>query len=357
MHVYVMFSKEEITFGDFFAGIGGFRIGLESLGWKCKYSCEIDEPCVTTYNKNFDENISPADIQCLNPEELPDFNVFCGGFPCQPFSIAGKREGLEDERGKLINSILRICGAKKPEVIFLENVANLKRLNSGDTLKWIIKEINNLGYQVFNKVLNSKEFSVPQSRPRLFIIAFRNDLGIYDFEFPHGTSTEVPVKSVFAKGDYSIPISERWDQYIDYYSGKIRAEDLNFKLPKTRVKIERSDPDVNLDDCIYQMRSSGIRALSINRPFPTFAVSVSGGGAMIPVCSKERRHLSVLEIKRLMGFPDAFEFPVARTYAIKQLANSVCPPVISEVGRSIETHLLGESQCLFNRSEIFSSVG
>jgi DNA (cytosine-5)-methyltransferase 1 len=180
---------------------------------------------------------------------------------------------------------------------------------------------------------------------------------IYNFEFPHGTSTEVPVKTVLSKGDNSIPISDRWEQYIDYYSGKIGAENLTFKLPKTRVKIERSDPDVNLDDCIYQMRSSGIRALSVNRPFPTFAVSVSGGGAMIPVCSKERRHLSVPEIKRIMGYPDFFEFPVSRTHAIKQLANSVCPPVISAVGQSIETHLLGESQCLFNRSEMFSPVG
>ena len=357
MHFGIMFSEDKITFGDFFAGIGGFRIGLEAIGWKCNFTCEIDDPCVSTYNKNFDENIRPVDIQCLDPEKLPNFNVFCGGFPCQPFSIAGKREGLEDERGKLINSILKICKAKKPEVIFLENVANLKRLNSGNTLKWIIKEIGNLGYQVFYKILNSKEFSVPQSRPRLFITAFRNDLEIYDFEFPHGNSSEVPVKSVFSKGDNSIPISDRWDQYIDYYSGKIGAEDLTFKLPKTRVKIERSDPDVNLDDCIYQMRSSGIRALSVNRPFPTFAVSVSGGGAMIPVCSKERRHLSVLEIKRIMGYPDLFDFPVSRTHAIKQLANSVCPPVISAVGQSIQSHLSGESQCLFNRSEMFSSVG
>lgn len=352
-----MFTGKNITFADFFAGIGGFRIGLESLGWKCSYTCEIDKHCVETYNKNFRESISPSDILDINPQDIPDFNVFCGGFPCQPFSIAGKRQGLDDERGKVIKSILNVCSVKKPEVIFLENVANLKRLKSGEVLNWIVKELQGLGYQVFSEVLNSKDFSVPQSRPRLFIVAFRNDLGICDFEFPSGKSPEIAVKTVFEAGDYSIPISDRWDQYIDYYSGAIIAESLNFKLPKTRVKIERSDPDVDLDDCIYQMRSSGIRALSIHRPFPTFAVSISGGGAMIPVCSKERRHLSVLEIKRIMGFPDAFEFPVARTFAIKQLANSVCPPVVESIARSISSHLSGESQCLFRRSEMFSPVG
>lgn len=92
---------------------------------------------------------------------------------------------------------------------------------------------------------------------------------------------------------------------------------------------------MDLDNCIYQMRSSGIRAISIKRPFPTFAVSISGGGAMIPVYSKERRHLSLLEIKRLMGFPDNFHFPVSRTSAIKQLANAVCPPVIQSIGETI----------------------
>lgn len=352
-----MLDGQKIKFADFFAGIGGFRLGLEKLGWECSYTCEINEGCVQTYNDNFNTLIRPIDIEKVDPYSIPNFNVFCGGFPCQPFSIAGKREGLSDARGEVVKSIVKICAVKKPEVVFLENVSNLKTLNKGKVLSWISCQIENLGYSVFYKVLNSKGFSVPQSRARLFIIAFREDVGIFDFAFPQGNSVEVPVKFAFEKGDYSIPLTERWQQYIDYYSGRIEAKDLQFKLPKTRVRIERFDPGVDLDDCIFQMRSSGIRALSVERPLPTFAVSVSGGGAMIPVCSKERRHLSVLEIKRIMGFPDSFRFPVSRTSSIKQLANAVCPPVVEAIGTNIVSHLDGESDCLLNRSEISSLVG
>lgn len=350
-----VFSKYK--YADFFAGIGGFRQSLDKLGLECNFTCELDEQAVKTYNENYGTSVIANDIQKLNLDEIPDFNVFCGGFPCQPFSIAGKMEGLEDERGKLVESIFSICKAKQPEVIFLENVSNLAKLKGGSVLNWISERLEDIGYSVFHSVLNSKHFGVPQSRPRLYIVAFRKDLEINSFQFPLGDLNEVPVSKIIEKGDNSIPVSDKWEQYIDYYSGKLSEENLTFNLPKTRKKLERQDKEIDIDNCIYQMRSSGIRALSLDKPLPTLAVSISGGGAMIPVYSSERRHLSVLELKRVMGFPDQFKFPVSRTNAIKQLANAVCPAVISAIACSIQDHIEGNSQCRFNRSEIFSLVG
>lgn len=329
-----------ITFSDFYAGVGGFRLGLEQLGWKCVFTNEVDSDCVKTYNANFRENIKPRPIEGLKLSQIPDFDVFCGGFPCQPFSIAGKRKGFDDERGLAVREITRICKRKKPKIILLENVKNILLLDKGQILKNIIREFEDIGYICTYTILDSKNFRVPQSRPRFFLVGVRKDISSICFNLNFTRQKEVPVKKIIETGDNSIPISDKWRQYIDYYAGRITARDLSFKLPKTRTFVERADNDVDYDDCIYQMRSSGIRAISVNRPFPTFAVSVSGGGAMIPVYSKERRHLSVLEIKRLMGFPDSYYFPVSRTSAIKQLSNAVCPQVIEKIGKKIANELL-----------------
>jgi DNA (cytosine-5)-methyltransferase 1 len=330
-----MLTNKSLTFADFYAGIGGFRLGLEKIGWKCVFTNEIDEYSVKTYNLNFGERLTPLPIEDLKLSNIPDFDVFCGGFPCQPFSIAGKQKGFSDHRGMAIREITRICKQKKPKVILLENVKNIIRLEKGEVLKQIISEFEKIGYDCNHTVLDSKHFGIPQSRPRFVFVATRKDLGVPNFNFSFSHQKEVSVESIIERGDNSIPVSDRWNQYIDYYSGRIAAPDLNFTLPKTRVKIERADANIDLDNCIYQIRSSGIRAISVKRPFPTFAVSVSGGGAMIPVYSKERRHLSVLEIKRLMGFPDNYSFPVSRTHSIKQLSNAVCPPVIENIGNKI----------------------
>ncbi len=333
-------KKSEIKFGDFYAGIGGFRLGLEKVGWTCVTMNEIDPECIKTYNEAFGEQNKPIPIEDLEATHLPDFDVFCAGFPCQPFSIAGKRNGLEDSRGKGIKEIVRICSAKNPKIILLENVKNIIRMDKGKILYQMIKMFSELGYNCSYGILDSKDFGIPQSRPRLFFVGVRQDLevSIFDFNFPK--KAEIPVKTVIEPGDFSIPISNRWEQYIDYYAGRISEKELTFDLPKTRKTIERADPNVDHDNCIYQMRSSGIRAISINRPFPTFAVSVSGGGAMIPVYSKERRHLSVLEIKRLMGFSHDFSFPVSRTNAIKQLSNAVCPSVVESLGEKLNNIII-----------------
>lgn len=331
------------TFGDFCSGIGGFRIALEKIGATCIYSCEIDRECVATYNTNFNDDIEPNDLLKIDSRDLPDFDILCAGFPCQPFSIAGKRKGGNDERAAILPKILEITDNKRPKVVFLENVPHFLRLNHGAEFKKAQIELERQGYIVFHQILDSAYFNVPQSRPRLFIVAFQKQLGVFDFSFPKGTKHSTPFRSFIHKGDFSIPITKKWGEYIDFYSGKKMVDELSFIPPKTRTRLERTDKEIDLHDCIYQIRSSGIRAISLDRPFPTLAVSISGGGAMIPVYSGERRHLNLVEMRRLMGFPDNFKFPVSRTASIKQLANSVCPPVIEAIAKGIIESIEGVS--------------
>lgn len=324
-----------IKYAEFCAGIGGFRLGISSSPFssQCIYKNEIDSHCEQTYLANFGEKFDSSNIFEIDAKKLPDFDMICSGFPCQPFSIAGKQKGFNDDRGTIIIKLLDIIKCKKPNVVFLENVANLEKHNSGRTLKTIISSLEDLGYNVHKKILDSSNFGVPQKRPRLYIVAFKiSSIGMIDFKFPNGNGKTKIIREILVKGDYSIPISDKWQEYIDLYTGKKSESEMSFSLPKTRKGLERVvPPDCDLNDCIFQIRSSGIRAYSLDGCYPTFAVSNSGGGAMIPVLTKERRHLSVIEIKGIMGFEKNYKFPVSRTDSIKQLANAVCPPVIESI--------------------------
>lgn len=329
----------EFTFADLCAGIGGFRLGLEAIGGKCIYSSDINIESEKTYKANHGEGFDFHDLLDIEEESLPYVDVLCAGFPCQPFSIAGKNLGFEDERGSVIFKIASIAKEKQPKILFLENVANLLRQNKGQTFKEIYSLLESVGYAVHYDTLNSADFGVPQTRPRIYLVCIRKDIESFGFQFTRKRTKKYPLRDFIEQGDNSIPISKKWQTYIDLYTGKISANDIDFELPKTRKKLERADKGVDLENCIFQIRSSGIRAISIDKPFPTLAVSISGGGAMIPVYSGERRHLSILEMKRIMGFPDDFEFPVSRTNAIKQLANAVCPPVINSIGKDFVGYL------------------
>lgn len=340
--------EPKFSYSDLCAGIGGFRIALDSFGGKCLYSCDINPDNEKTYSANYLDRYDAYDIYDIDSRTFPYVDVICAGFPCQPFSIAGKRKGFTDSRGLIYFKIAEIIKHSQPKIVFLENVPNLLRIEKGRTFKTILNNLNELGYDSYYEVLDSSNFGVPQSRNRVYIVAFRKDLNIFGFNFTKKRTKKRSFRSIIQAGDYSIPISKKWRTYIDLYTGKISLEDIAFDVPKTRQKLERVDKNVNLNDCVFQIRSSGIRALSVDKPLPTFAVSVSGGGAMIPVYSKERRHISLIEIIRLMGFPDNFDFPVSRTNAIKQLANAVCPPVIKSIFQDIlfstENSIISESR-------------
>lgn len=326
-----------LTFADFCAGIGGFRLSLDRLGWECVYSCEIDRKCEDTYSRNFGGRFDAKDIYAIDRNKLPYFDVLCAGFPCQPFSIAGKQLGFKDARGTVLIEILSIVEANRPPIVLLENVPNFVSHHERSSFIFLCRELSSRGYDVHYQILDSANFGVPQHRRRVYIVAFLQGFDSVFFSLTNMRSEVLPFRNFIVPGDNSIPISNRWQQYIDLYSGRKSLAQLDFEVPKTRQVLERANGGVNLDDCVLQIRSSGIRACSIDAPLPTLAVSHSGGGAMIPVYTGERRHLSITELKRLMGFPDSFEFPVSRTDAIKQLANAVCPPVVYSIGADIET--------------------
>ena len=329
-----------MRYAEFCAGVGGFRLGIEASGlnWQLVYSNEANDSCEKTYEKNFNQLFDSKDIFAIEPNELPDFDLLCAGFPCQPFSLAGKELGFNDSRGTVFFKLHEIISIKRPQVIFLENVTNLIHHDSGRTYGTILQSLDEAGYTLSPVVLDSAYFGIPQSRLRVYIIGYLREIfGEWRIQFTTQKTSRTPLRPFLISGDYSIPISDRWRGYIDIYTGKKQASELPFAVPRTRETLERIASGCDINDCVLQVRSSGVRAHSLDEPLPTLTVLNSGGGAHIPMLSKERRHLSIAEMKRIMGFPDWYDFnAVSRTDAAKQLANAVCPPVIASLCEDIE---------------------
>ena len=330
---------EPIRYAEFCTGVGGFRLGIESSGLRAEpvYANEIDDNCEKTYKKNFGIGFDSKDIFEIDPSALPEFDMLCAGFPCQPFSSAGKELGFRDARGTVFFRLLSILEVKKPQIVFLENVPNLVRHDKGRTFRIVTRKLVDAAYSVSFAILDSAYFGIPQSRSRIYIVGLRKDIfGERSVFFTEKRTEKTPFRPFIIHGDYSIPVTKRWDEYIDYYLGIKTIDEMSFEVPRSRKTLERVAANCTLDDCVFQVRSSGVRALSIDSPLPTLTVLNSGGGAHIPILSKERRHLSINEMKRVMGFPDTYDFSaVSRTDAAKQLANAVCPPVIESVFRDI----------------------
>lgn len=279
----------KFKFVDLFAGIGGFHIAFDNLGGECVFASEWDENCRKTYTANF-KNINPnlfenenfvGDITKINPLAIPDHDILCAGFPCQPFSQAGQKKGFEDTRGTLFFNVANIAKTKKPKVIFLENVRGLFTHDNGKTFDVIKNTILGLGYSFYFQILKASDFNCPQNRPRLYMVCFRNDIDSVDFKFPSpvpleknmswvfdGASVNKEIGFTLRVGGKSSPINDRrnWDGYI-----------------------------------------------------------VNG----------EERRITPREGKRMQGFPEEFVFPVSNSAAMKQLGNSVAIPVIQAIGENI----------------------
>ena len=168
---------ENYTFIDLFAGLGGFRIALESLGAKCVYSNEWDEHVKKVYTENFGD-IPEGDITKVDERTIPNHDILCAGFPCQAFSISGKQKGFEDSRGTLFFDVARIVKEKKPKVVFMENVKNFATHDNGNTMDVVKKTMENLGYTFNQKILNAVDYGIPQKRERVYMVCFRNDLNL-----------------------------------------------------------------------------------------------------------------------------------------------------------------------------------
>ena len=296
--------KNQFTFIDLFAGIGGTRLGLERAGGKCVFSSEWDVNCQKTYLANFGETPN-GDITKILPGEIPNFDVLVGGFPCQPFSSIGKRQGfLHATQGTLFYDVARIIDSKKPKAFLLENVPGLLTHDKGKTFETVMSTLRGLGYIVSERVLNSVDFGVPQIRKRIYIVGFRSDLvqGNFQFDFPEGNGKIVHVNSILEKDALGYSISKRLQ---DGYLTK-----LNDGRP---MKVDQ--------DSAHPVKTLVSSYHKIQRLTGTFVKDGETG----------LRLFSENECKALMGFPKSFKVPVSRTQMYRQFGNSVVVPVVEAI--------------------------
>lgn len=319
------------TFIDLFAGIGGFRLGMEENNFKCVFSCEIDEFARQTYEANFGDTPF-SDIRLLDNQnllEMPNFDVLTAGFPCQPFSISGKQEGFEDlTRGTLFFEITRIIQIKKPKAVFLENVAHLVNHDGGRTFKVILRSLEELGYHVFHKVLDSSNFSLPQHRKRIYIVAFREKV---DFQFPTIHKGFVPLREVLEKNKEYDYLSE--EDYSLIENPKVSPNNMCFVgyLNKNGRKKGVREGSFHLSRSHKQIN----RIYSHDFIHPTLTSSEKSGRYYI-LDENGVRKLSLLEAFRLQGYPDSFIKPVSPSQQYQQIGNSVPVNVIKEISKQIE---------------------
>jgi DNA (cytosine-5)-methyltransferase 1 len=303
---------------DFFAGIGGIRIGLEDAGFETVFSNDFDPFCKITYDLNFKEaHLTIEDIFRVDENKLPRFDIFAGGFPCQPFSIAGHRKGFKDKgRGDIFFEITRILERIKPQVVFLENVKNLRSHDDGRTYKIIEKTLQKLGYHIKSEVLNTKDYGgIPQNRERIYIVGFRNKKYAERFRFPKPISLKVKVSDLL-----ETEVSEK------YY----------YRLQSALYK-ELKDVVVS-NGVVYQWRRRYVRE-NKSGVCPTLTANMGMGGHNVPIVKDERgiRKLTPLECLRLQGYPKSYRLPdgIADSRLYKQVGNSVSVPVIRRIAKEI----------------------
>jgi DNA (cytosine-5)-methyltransferase 1 len=326
----------QFKFIDLFAGIGGFRIAMQSIGGKCVFTSEWDKEAQKTYRANFGE-VPFGDITKKQTKKfIPDgFDVLCAGFPCQAFSIAGKRGGFEDTRGTLFFDVAEIIKRKQPKAFFLENVKGLRNHDKGKTLGTILNVLrNDLGYYVPEpQIMNAKDFGVPQNRERIFIVGFRADLGIGDFKYPKPTNQNATFEDVKEKR----PVSVKYylsDTYLNtLINHKKRHES---KGNGFGYEIIPDDGTANAVVCGGMGRE---RNLVYDDRIEDFTPVTKIKGE---VNRQGIRKMTPREWARLQGFPDNYIIPVADASAYKQFGNSVAVPAIKATAKQIIKKLLNK---------------
>ena len=310
-------------FIDLFAGIGGIRLGFESVGGHCVFSSEFDKDACKTYEANFHEH--PAgDITKIDAKDIPDFDILLGGFPCQAFSIIGKKEGFANETcGTLFFEIERILKEKRPQAFLLENVKNLKSHDNGNTYKVIKSHLLNLGYNVYESVLNSLDYGVPQKRERIFIVGFLNNVR---FSFPQ----PIPINQRKKLSDI---LEENVDKKY-YVNPRIRESRLS------RIK-DKNYPKPYIS---HENMAGSVT------PHPYSSCLRAGASANYILINDERRPTE-REMLRIQGFPDSYKIVLPYGKVKKQCGNSVSVPVIAAIAREMIKSLkrfgeLGEEEAL-----------
>ena len=301
--------SRQLKFIDLFAGIGGFHLALKSIGMKCVFTSEIDKYARQTYAANFkdkylkDPNLFTGDIWKVDYKNIPNFDILCGGFPCQPFSQAGYKRGFKDNKdGNLFFAILEILKKKKPTVFFLENVRHLKNHDSGKTFKIIYKSLQNLNYSFDYKIIKASDFELPQHRPRVYMVGFYKPR----------------LKNMF--------------------------KELSFTFPK-EIPLKKTMSDIFGKFVTKELNSNDERKVG-------FTLRVGGGKSPIQdrrnwdgyIVNNKIVRLKPKQCLQMMGFPKFFKLPVSDNQAMKQLGNSVAVNVVKEIGKEIKYHLKNYSK-------------
>ena len=302
-----------------FAGIGGICLGFKQAGYDIVWANEYDAAACKTYRHNFgDSYLVEADIRKVSVADIPDFDVLTAGFPCQPFSIAGRQKGFEDKRGNLFFEITRIVDAKRPKVIFLENVPNLMEHDEGRTFLVIFNSLAQFGYSVYYKVMAANEYgNLPQIRKRIYIVAVRDDIAHRLYQHPE------PMELTFRSTDI-IHRNERQNDVYYYNETKM----FDYLADKMRDR-----------NAIYRITDTEVRWTK-NQMCPTLTANMGTYPDRVPVVWDDFgiRKLTLRECLGFQGFPKEFYFPNTITIddAYKQIGNSVCVPVIYYIAKKIQ---------------------
>lgn len=324
---------------DLFAGIGGIRMGFDyAFGDDIKtvFTGEWDVHAQKTYRANFAEPKEiHGDITRIDEKDIPPHDILLAGFPCQAFSLAGHKRGFDDARGTLFFDVARIVKYHRPKVVFCENVKNLIAHDRGRTFKVITGILEELGYSVFYRVLNSKDFGVPQNRERIYVVAFRNDIAPNEFIFPETTNTETVLRDVLETSAVS----------SKYYLSDVYLASLRRHKERHAAKGNGFGYEVrSLSDVAGALVCGGMgreRNLIVDERLTDFKPVTHIKGK---VNREYIRKLTPREWARLQGFPDTFVLPVADTHLYKQFGNSVTVPVIEAIAEKIKTVLLKEKE-------------
>ncbi|MDR2266670.1 MAG: DNA cytosine methyltransferase [Christensenellaceae bacterium] len=320
---------------DLFAGIGGIRLGFDrAFGNEIKtvFISEWDERAQKTYKTNFGGQDIAGDITKISEDDIPAFDICLAGFPCQAFSLAGQRKGFADDykgmsRGTLFFDVIRICQKHKPKVIFCENVKGLTIHDGGRTFDIIMGTLRELGYTVHEKVLNSRDFGVPQNRERIYIVAFRDDVDSSKFEFPKPTDSLKRIRDIIEEK----PVSAK------YYLSCVYLETLKRHKARHESKGNGFGYEIRSWDEIAGAIVCGGMGKERNLIIDKRQTNLTPVTHIRGDINREGiRKMTPREWARLQGYPDNYKLELADVHLYKQFGNSVTVPVIEAIAKKIK---------------------
>lgn len=315
----------KLTVGSLYAGVGGICLGFKKSGFEIAWANEFDKNACITYRENFNHKLIEGDVMELDLASLAKIDVLAGGFPCQPFSIAGYRKGFDDNRGNHFFRMLDFVDEMRPKVLFFENVKNLVGHDKGNTFKVIKKEIEIRGYSFNAKVLNTKDYgNVPHNRERIFIVGF--DKNVFEkeiilFDFPQKEKLTRTVRDVFTQ------------EYVDE----------KFYYREDKYMFDKLKSNMLREDTVYQFRRHYVRENKSN-VCPTLTANMGTGGHNVPLIKTKYgyRKLTPKECFDFQGFPKNYRLPnIADSHLYKQAGNSVSVPVIQRIAENINKTING----------------